>query len=241
MEWKGKESAFTSAFSYVNSFKDYVKTALDFFTFVTYTLLSLSCSFLPFAIFFDWCYRCCLLIALTLSRSHYFCRLVCLSFIVTAHKSYRVSVTVATVKRTNSVQEYLTTIFITIQFSLSLLVIVSASLSRCSTFFTSRFFHRLSIFSAHTFIQEFVLLVPDFLNTVPPLFLKLLLLLHLVLLLLLRFLRFQSDVAPSSMQKVASAFYYALFTQHLSWRSLFYGFSVDCPWVYSWMQPETSI
>lgn len=47
------------------------------------------------------------------------CAPVCLRFIVAAHnKSYRVSVTVATVKRTNSVQEYLTTVFITIQFSL---------------------------------------------------------------------------------------------------------------------------
>lgn len=48
---------------------------------------------------------------------------VCLFFIVAAHKSYRVSVTVATVKRTNSVQEYLTTVFITIQFSRCLLLL----------------------------------------------------------------------------------------------------------------------
>lgn len=57
---------------------------------------------------------------------------VCLFFIVAAHKSYRVSVTVATVKRTNSVQEYLTTVFITIQFSRCLLLLALTG-SRCST------------------------------------------------------------------------------------------------------------
>lgn len=169
MEWKGKESAFTSAFSYVNSFKDYMRKERTIFSLLLYTLCALS-------FFSDFvCYLFRLMFAgvivvvfsslLLSNRSPYFCLLVCLFFIVAAHKSYRVSVTVATVKRTNSVQEYLTTIFITIQFSLSLvpmllLVLAVWSLSRCSTFLISPYYSCL--FSAYTFIQEFVLLVPDF-------------------------------------------------------------------------------
>lgn len=143
----GKGSFFTSAFSYVNSFKDYVEIAHTIFfclTSVPYTLCSLLL-LLPFDAVIVRVFLITLFLVLSVSYSHYlfwscFLLLFVFSLLSLAHKSYRVSVTVATVKRTNSVQEYLTTVFITIQFSLSLLVIVRSvcwlCVSQCSTFST---------------------------------------------------------------------------------------------------------
>lgn len=130
--------------------------------FVPYTLCSLLL-LLPFDAVIVRVFLITLFLVLSVSYSHYlfwscFLLLFVFSLLSLAHKSYRVSVTVATVKRTNSVQEYLTTVFITIQFSLSLLVIVRSvcwlCVSQCSTFPTlplSLCFHPLVRSFTHTY------------------------------------------------------------------------------------------
>lgn len=143
-------------------------------TFVPYTLCSLLL-LLPFDAVIVRVFLITLFLVLSVSYSHYlfwscFLLLFVFSLLSLAHKSYRVSVTVATVKRTNSVQEYLTTVFITIQFSLSLLVIVRSvcwlCVSQCSTFSTlplslSLLSSSRPLFHTHLF-QQFVLFVPVF-------------------------------------------------------------------------------
>lgn len=123
--------------------------------------------------------------------------LVCLFFIVAAHKSYRVSVTVATVKRTNSVQEYLTTVFITIQFSRCLLLLAFGCIVTQPALFL--------LFSVSS--SEFVLFVPVrcffSLCPSPRHFLCIVLSLSLS----------RCCVTTSSIFH-ASAFYYALFPWH---------------------------